>query len=385
MVVGAGPAGSLAAYKLAERGASVLLVDRARFPRDKPCGGGLTVRAVRLLPFSLAPVTEDVIRRLELRLHYGKRFERVRPNPIAIMTQRTRLDAFLAERATAVGAVFRDGVRVRGIEADDRGVTVDAGGQRSRGAALIGADGANGIAARALGLCARPAYGVALEGNLPRKELREDRYRGSILFELGVVRSGYGWIFPKEDHVNVGVGGWEREGPTLRSKLARLCREHGVSERQLQGVRGHRLPVRRPDALLARGPALVVGDAAGLIDPFSGDGIYEAFLSATLAAEATADLLAGRAPDLVPYDVAVRRTLQRLVATAWAAKMALEQAPSVMFTLARSELVQGWLEGLARGDPAPGSAFRWFPLEVLGRVARVVGERAHAVATHRVS
>ncbi|MBW8741746.1 MAG: FAD-dependent oxidoreductase, partial [Acidobacteria bacterium] len=69
-VIGAGPAGSLTAYRLARGGARVLLVDKAQFPRDKPCGGGLTMRAVKELPFSLEPVVEDVVRQVECRLGY---------------------------------------------------------------------------------------------------------------------------------------------------------------------------------------------------------------------------------------------------------------------------------------------------------------------------
>src|SRR5438477_3902526 len=91
-VIGAGPAGSTAAYRLAAGGAGVLLVDKARFPRDKPCGGGVTLRAARLLPFSIDPVVEDVVDRFELRLGYGSSFERAGDEPLCLMTQRRRLD-----------------------------------------------------------------------------------------------------------------------------------------------------------------------------------------------------------------------------------------------------------------------------------------------------
>ena len=99
LVVGAGPAGSTAAYRLAREGASVLLADRARFPRDKPCGGGLTMRAVRLLPFSVDPVVEDRTTIVEFGLNFGSRFERRTDEPLVLMTQRIRLDAFLAAQA----------------------------------------------------------------------------------------------------------------------------------------------------------------------------------------------------------------------------------------------------------------------------------------------
>src|SRR6185437_15123028 len=93
-IVGGGPAGSTAAYRLAQAGASVLLVDKATFPRDKPCGGGVTGRAARLLPFSIEPVVEETVDRLDVRLRYGPRFERAARKPLAYMTQRKRLDHF---------------------------------------------------------------------------------------------------------------------------------------------------------------------------------------------------------------------------------------------------------------------------------------------------
>src|SRR5205809_2925932 len=114
-IVGGGPAGSTAAYRLATAGTRVLVVDRTAFPRDKPCGGGVTGRAARLLPFSIEPVVEDVVDRIECRLHYRSRFERRARAPLAYMTQRKRLDHFLLSRASEAGADVRDGVTVTDV------------------------------------------------------------------------------------------------------------------------------------------------------------------------------------------------------------------------------------------------------------------------------
>jgi flavin-dependent dehydrogenase len=172
------------------------------------------------------------------------------------------------------------------------------------------------------------------------------------------VRAGYGWVFAKGDHANFGVGGWAAEAPKLREHLDRLCREHGVSGARLTEVRGYRLPVAEPSARLARGRTLVVGDAAGLVDPLSGDGIYEAFLSARFAADAVGDLLGGRTPGLEGYETRVKDALARNLANSWAAKQALDRFPRLLFTIARLEAVQRTLERLARGDPHPPSARR---------------------------
>src|SRR5215475_14968913 len=113
VVVGAGPAGSTTALRLAEAGASVLLVDKARFPRDKPCGGGLTARAVKQCPVDPAPVVEEQVDLVELRFRYGDAVVRRARAPVILMTQRRRLDAFLLDAA-----------RERGVEVHEE-TTVD--------------------------------------------------------------------------------------------------------------------------------------------------------------------------------------------------------------------------------------------------------------------
>ena len=331
LVVGSGPAGSLAAFHLARGGARVLLTDKARFPRDKPCGGGITVRAERQLPFSIEPVVEDDVELFELRLGYRRHFRRKTREPLIRMTQRRRLDAFLVEQAREAGAEFRDGYRPDG--------TIDAG-------VVIGADGANGTTGRRAGLDDHLRT-VALEGNA---EVDLERFAGRAWIEFGVVPGGYGWVFPKADHVNVGVGGWHSEGPQLRAHLARLCREHRIPERALTNVRGHRLPLRRTGSKPARGRLALVGDAAGLVDPVSGDGIYEAVLSARLAAENALDIVAGRAADFGSYAGELRRRLAVQAAASWRAKTALDRFPKTTFTLLQAPLAWRGIESLLRAD-----------------------------------
>jgi geranylgeranyl reductase family protein len=344
-VVGAGPAGSTTAYRLSRARARVLLIDKVRFPRDKPCGGGLTMRAVRELPFSVEPVVEDRITRARCRLKYGPVMERSSDHVLCLMTQRRRLDEFLVRQAVDAGATFRDGVRV--VVESDRQVRVD--GEPIKVDAVVGADGANGIAARSIGLGGAIVNGVALEGNLPYDRLPEDGWRGMLVLELATVPGGYGWIFPKGDHVNVGVGGWGSEGPRLREHLRALCEHYGIKLDELTNLRGHRLPMRRPGTVLARDRALLVGDAAGVLDPVSGDGMYEGFVTARLAAEHVLE------DELDAYDGAVRRELDPLSSAGWGAKKALDRFPRAVFAIMRLPVTWRVLEKLMLGEVAhPG-------------------------------
>src|SRR5581483_1448672 len=218
---------------------------------------------------------------------------------------------------------------------------------------VIGADGCNGTSARALDLAQEIVHGVALEANYPY----EPRFAHTMLLEIAAVRGGYGWIFPKGDHVNLGVGGNAGEGPQLRAHLHRLCDAYGVDPSAASETRGYRLPMRRPGTRLARGTAAVIGDAAGLVDPFSGDGMYQAFLSAQLVTDAALDVLAGRATDLAAYELAVARRITPLTAAGWGAKAAFERFPRTTFALARLPVTFRALESLLRGDLGhPGAA-----------------------------
>lgn len=352
IVVGAGPAGSTAARLLAGRGERVLLVDRARFPRDKPCGGAVSISAANELGIDLSPVVERTITETRVSLRLGRPFVRAATEPLAYMTQRCRLDALLAGQAAAAGAEFRDGVPVREIELSERGVIVRANGDVYGARALIGADGANGVVGRATGL-ARPwrEAAVALEANVPAAGALAERWRRTIGLDLGGTPGGYGWLFPKGDHLNVGVGGWRRIGPSLRARLSALCRALELDELKLFGLRGYHLPMRAPGSRLWRGPALLAGDAAGLVDPLSGEGIHNAFTSGRLAAEAVAGYLAGEAPDLSGYQEAVDREIMANIEVSTKLRAIFERWPRpCLAVMRRSDRFWAGLCGLMRGD-----------------------------------
>jgi len=368
LVVGAGPAGSASALHLARGGARVLLVDRARFPRDKPCGGGLTGRALRHAPCDVSPVVEHVVDRIVLRVGYRRSFARRSESPLILMTQRRRLDLHLAEQAAAAGADFRDDTKVERLELRRDGVTATVGGSRVDAGFVVGADGANGTVARAAELGDGIVTGVALEANAGWADLDPEPHRATAWVELGVVAGGYGWVFPKDDHGNLGVGGWAEEGPLLRSHLQALARQHGVDPARLRDVRGHRLPVRVLGAPAARGRALLVGDAAGLVDPLSGDGMYEAFVSAELAAAA---VLAERTES---YEEALSAALDRHASASWAAKRLADRYPRTCFWAARAPGVFEAVAGLLRGDlshPRDARGLATPPLRALSRLARL--------------
>ena len=209
---------------------------------------------------------------------------------------------------------------------------------------------------------------MALEGNASWGALDPSPYGETAWVELGVVPGGYAWVFPKAEHANLGVGGWMSEGPSLRGHLARLAAAHGLDPDALTDVRGHRLPMRAPGARAARDRVLLVGDAAGLVDPLSGDGIYEAWVSARLAADAILD---GR-PER--YQAQLSAVLDGHAASSWKAKRAADRFPRTCVWALRAPGVFEVVAGLLSGEVSHPSEARGLarpPLRALSRLARL--------------
>jgi flavin-dependent dehydrogenase len=292
------------------------------------------------------------------------------------MTQRRRLDHYLAEQAVGAGAELREGVKVTNVRADLSGVGVTVDGTPVEASVLVGADGANGTTRKALQLGGEYVLGVAFEGNVSKEHVG-DRFDGIAEFELGTIPGGYGWVFPKGDHVNVGDGGWESQGPTLREHLRVLCRAYGIPEGSVEELRGHRLPLRRAGSTAARGRALLVGDAAGLVDPLTGDGMYEAFVSSRLATETIADFFAGRVASLDGYTEKLSNALGLGAAASWGAKIAFDRYPRLTFTFGRMPAAWGVVERMLNGDlrhPGDERGPARFGLKLIEGLARRAGD-----------
>lgn len=387
IVVGAGPAGSTAARHLARAGAKVLLVDKTRFPRDKPCGGGITFRADTANDLDFSSVTEREIYGVRVSADMGPRFDRTSTTLLARMTQRRRLDEFLAQEAASAGADFRDGSAVREIEITGGTARVRSNGDAYEARVLIGCDGVNGQSAKALGLRPAAEHAVALEANYPADARLMEQWQRFIALDLGGIPGGYGWVFPKDDHLNIGVGGWKNIGPTLRARLSRFCAYYGLDEARLFGHRGYQLPLRGDDQPIVCGPAMLAGDAAALVDPLSGEGIWAAFVSGRLAAQEATRYLAGDVPDLRGYQRTLDAEMQEEILLSRRLMAIFQRLPSFsVLMLKHNGLFWRYLTEIIRGEitypdlthklgPLRHLMYRWADWEI-ARHRRELDQRA---------
>jgi geranylgeranyl reductase family protein len=286
-VVGAGPAGATAALVLARAGVDVTLLDRAALPRDKTCGGGVVARALASLPAGVDIPVERRLGRVESRFVGARVAVTVeRETPLVHMTRRAPLDLALTEAARAAGARVTARCAVERAELAVDHVRLETARGLLRARLVIAADGATGSTARAAGWTEPLASVPALDAEVTAPAGVLARFADRARFDLGTPPGGYAWIFPKADHLSVGVGVFTRSAARrrLRDELSGYLAAVGLGEATVRSIRGAPIPVR-PRRDPARGRVLLIGDAAGVADPLTGEGISLAILSGRLAAE----------------------------------------------------------------------------------------------------
>lgn len=285
VVVGAGPAGSSAAYELARQGVSVALVEKATMPRYKTCGGGIVSRALRLVPFDVSDVVERECRVAELNFNDSDlHFSVERSYPLVSMTMRENFDHLLFQAAAKAGAHTIDGCRVLDVASRDgkMEVVTDRGPLLCR--FVIGADGGQSIVARKGGWRDRLKLVPLVEWEVSVKEDLFDSFSASARFEFGPVPAGYAWIFPKKRHLSVGLGGFRNRKLNLRASLQQFLDSEGIGAVEKIEQHGHYLPVNVRGEGFVKDRVILTGDAAGFVDPVTGEGITYALLSGLGAA-----------------------------------------------------------------------------------------------------
>jgi geranylgeranyl reductase family protein len=293
IVVGAGPAGCAAAYDLAAAGRAVLLLDKADFPRHKACAGGLTRKSLRALRYSVVPVIRTTVSAIVVEKRRGEAATLSSRSSVCAMTVREELDTFCLEQTRSAGAQFARVGAVIEIDAGPDEVVIRTAEGSFRGRFLIGADGVHSRI-RQLVCGDRPAWfrrGFALEAEVqPAKGNAAD-----LIFDLAPVRRGYGWVFPKCDHLNVGLY-TESAGEKLDRNALMAYVGARFGDAAVGNVTGQYLGFGAETAPPAGRRIFLVGDAGGFADALTGEGIYGAIASGQAAAAAIVEDLRGGKP-----------------------------------------------------------------------------------------
>lgn len=285
-VVGSGPAGASAAWRLAQGGCRVVLLEKARLPRSKPCGGGLVGRARQFLPGNFQFPVERLCSSASICLNdRGPSFTAHRERPIVTMVMRDLFDQALTHHAADCGATIMDGCQVRQVRGDCDRVRLETDSGPLTADWLIAADGVNSPVAKGLGWKDGRILAPAMEWEIPVDAATMERFTAASFF-FGTPADGYAWVFPKQQHLSVGLGSMRHRTQQLPVQLRTFLAGQQIVANGTIRQSGQCIPVSPRRAPLAGGRTMLVGDAAGLTDPLTAEGLTFALQSGQLAADA---------------------------------------------------------------------------------------------------
>lgn len=351
IVVGAGPAGTIAASKLANAGARVLVLERHALPRYKACAGAVSGRAASFLTTDFSSVVEDTIHRVKVCWANSNAapVEYTSKMPIAYLVMRSRFDELLTNTAVCAGATIHDGERVQAISIEPWGVQVQTTHSTYKAATVIGADGATGVVARQTDLYVPQSSGVALEIEAPVSPQQLAKWQNTVLISYGAPRHGYAWVFPKSEHVSIGTGSFSPRHRDIVKDFSAFTDSLEITW-QRQDLKAHPIPLGGRDREFCRPRLLLVGDAAGLADPLSGEGIAHAVHSGKLAADSVLAALATGDFSMDNYQAIIEKEINSDLRMAKQLSSTFYALPKVFFHLFKTnqqmlrwyfELVQG--------------------------------------------
>ncbi len=299
VIVGAGPAGGSAAYHLAKKGRSVLIVDRAKLPRYKPCGGGVAPVVQEWFDFDFSPAISLKVKQNAFTWKGGDRVEFDLTEDRTIwMVRRDKFDYFLVQQALTQGAQLQDQTQVTGIEFKQDCWQLKTEGEPLTGRYLIAADGARGSLSKWLGFKKRKMTSIgALEAEIPvpNSTLHTPH------FEFGMVSKGYLWNFPKADGYSLGIATLRNHRrQDFKGILSDYTQQFNVDLSQ-GSLCGHPIYLWDGDQKLHTQNAILAGEAACVVDPFTAEGIRPSMLSGVKAADAIDGALAGDINALAQY------------------------------------------------------------------------------------
>jgi len=338
IIVGAGPAGSLLGYYLARKNITTLIIDKQKLPRYKVCGGGLTRRTLDIIPFSISEIIESYSHNLNITLYNSIVFEYTSIVPVICMVMRDRFDCFLTQKATHQGAALRDETIFKSVtgKAGDLNIETSRGFLKAK--ILVGADGVYSKTAKALKLNISSKQMIGLEAEIHTPNANMLKTLMNITsFDFGVIPEGYGWIFPKKEHLSVGILSVSKKIKAMKQYFYNYLETKNLKNyAHTKSLKGWMIPYGPPKNILySNEKGLLVGDAAGLSDPITGEGIFYAFKEADIAAQVIANKLLLGEGSLRQYNDALK-PLQKDLAYALKLHRLLYKVPRISHKLMKA-------------------------------------------------
>lgn len=309
IVVGSGPSGAMAAYEAAKNGHSVAILEKETLPRYKTCGGGLVYRGRKMLPFDISSVVDCEFQSVEVAFNnYPYRFESTRPYPIVSMVMRDKFDQFLVQKAKERGVSVLEDCQLLDIDfSTPLSLKTSKGLIQTR--YVVAADGVFSPTAKITGWKEDRNLIPALEYEVEVDPASFDLLAKSVRFDVDVIPNGYGWCFPKGNHLSIGVGLFKKRKVNMRAYYLEYLQSLGISEVIKEEAHGYQIPISPRSGSLAKKGVFLTGDAAGLADPLTAEGISNAILSGALAGKTISEYFDLPTEAMERYQTALEKDL----------------------------------------------------------------------------
>lgn len=287
IIIGAGPAGTSAAFFLAEKGAKVLILEKEKFPRYKVCGGGVVNRIKKILPYALNEVIEREFYTVEIFDHATNlHFKTIRKEPIIMMSMRQDLDSYMLSKALEAGASIKEGNEVSAITSQNNCVEISTNRGKYYSKFIIAADGVMGISSKLFEMKNNILRLPAIEAEVEVSKEKYSRLFDYPRFDFGIINKGYAWVFPKKNILSIGLVLMKKDSVNLNETYKEYLKILGIDGIFQSEKHGYIIPIHRRINIFGKGRLLITGDAAGIADPVTAEGISSAVLSGFLAADA---------------------------------------------------------------------------------------------------
>ena len=285
-IIGSGPAGASAAIKLAEKGIATVIIEKETLPRYKTCGGGFAYRGRRKMPFSVEEVVETEFFRVDAFFKKaGVHVFSERKDPIISMVMRDDFDNFLVKKAKDKGITLLEGYKLQNITFN-KNITLHTSKGDVKTKFVIAADGALSTTAKLAGWKETRLLIPALEYEVEVNPEDFERLSKSVRLDFDAIPMGYGWSFPKKNHLSIGLASFRK----VKADFKQLYREYltdtlEIKEIVSEQMHGFQIPVSPRTDYFVKNNVFLVGDAAGFADPLTAEGISNAIFSGIMAAE----------------------------------------------------------------------------------------------------
>ena len=351
-IIGAGPAGGYLATLLARQQVSVIIIEQSPLPRPKVCGGGLSQKSFRQLNLPPAAIDARIISGTYLAFKDKGVFYQEMPEA-GYTVSRSSFDHYLAQQAVNTGATLMAPATFRHFSPQGTTVMVSTSAGPVAARILVGADGVFSAVRKQLFPGKKPCLAHAIQARAyPEDHQALERFGSRTWLDFGAIHKGYGWIFPKRDHFNIGlykIATTTKNRP-LRSLLAEFAAKNPLLQVcRLEQIRGGALPVKPIGAKISRGNILLTGDAAGLCESIFGEGIYYALRSARLAEKSIMDFLSGKSRLEKSYNQKIKVITRELFFSRILADMIYFNSQATFDWLVKNEWVNQQFTDLIRG------------------------------------